>query len=45
MEAHHERAVERLRLGFAEDPRFPALLVGGSVVKGLARPDSRVTAE
>ena len=42
MEEHHERAIERLRREFAEDPRFPAMLAGGSIVKGLARPGSDV---
>jgi predicted nucleotidyltransferase len=42
LEEHHERAIERLRREFAEDPRFPAMLVGGSIVKGLERPDSDV---
>jgi predicted nucleotidyltransferase len=44
LEDHHRRVIERLREAFAEDPRFPALIVGGSVVKGLARPDSDVDA-
>jgi predicted nucleotidyltransferase len=42
LEEHHERAIQRLRSGFAQDPRFPAMLVGGSIVKGLARPNSDV---
>jgi predicted nucleotidyltransferase len=40
MEEHHERAIERLKSEFEEDERFPAMIAGGSVVKGLARPDS-----
>ena len=42
MEAHHQRVIERLTELFADDPRFPALIVGGSVAKGRARPDSDV---
>jgi hypothetical protein len=44
MEEHHRVAIERLRERFSEDPRFPALIVGGSIVKGIARPDSDVDA-
>jgi hypothetical protein len=44
MEPHHRASIERLRERFSEDPRFPALIVGGSVVKGTARPDSDVDA-
>jgi hypothetical protein len=44
MEEHHRVSIERLREHFAEDPRFPALIVGGSVVKGTARADSDVDA-
>jgi hypothetical protein len=44
MEPHHRISIERLRERFAEDPRFPALIVGGSIVKGTARPDSDVDA-
>lgn len=42
MEAHHQRVIERLTELFADDQRFPALIVGGSVAKGRARPDSDV---
>lgn len=42
MEAQHQRVIERLTELFADDPRYPALIVGGSVAKGRARPDSDV---
>jgi predicted nucleotidyltransferase len=42
MEAHHQRAIQRLVALFQDDPRFPALLVAGSVAKGRARPDSDI---
>jgi predicted nucleotidyltransferase len=39
---HHRAAIERLEDRFAQEPDFPALIVGGSIVKGIARPDSDV---
>jgi hypothetical protein len=39
---HHREAIERLRRHFVDDPRYPALILGGSLVKGTARPDSDV---
>lgn len=39
---HHRRVVERLIERFADDARFPALIVGGSVAKEQARDDSDV---
>jgi hypothetical protein len=42
MEEHHRISIERLRERFSEDPRFLALIVGGSIVKGIARSDSDV---
>jgi hypothetical protein len=42
MLAHHERTIQRLVERYGQDERFPALIVGGSVAKGLARPDSDV---
>ncbi|AFZ67678.1 nucleotidyltransferase domain-containing protein [Deinococcus peraridilitoris] len=39
---HHQRTVERLVRRFEHDPRFEALLVGGSLVKGFGREDSDV---
>lgn len=42
MRAHHERVIERLVERYHDDERFPALIVGGSIVKGWARDDSDV---
>ena len=42
MEAQHQRAIERVTEHFRDDPHFPAMLIGGSVAKGRARPDSDV---
>ncbi len=39
---HHQRTVDRLTAHFQDDPAFLALIIGGSTVKGLARPDSDV---
>ncbi|MCL6273304.1 nucleotidyltransferase domain-containing protein [Muricauda sp. 2012CJ35-5] len=39
---HHQRAIERLRVEYENDPRFLALIIGGSVAKGCAREDSDV---
>ena len=39
---HHQRAIERLADAYRDDPEFRALIVGGSVAKGYARPDSDV---
>jgi predicted nucleotidyltransferase len=38
----HQRAIDKLRDRFIADPRYLALLVGGSVAKGTAREDSDV---
>ncbi len=42
LEPQHVRLVERARARLAADPEVVALLVGGSVVHGYARPDSDV---
>ena len=42
MQAHHRAVVDRLVERFGEDPRFPAMLVGGSIAKGWEREDSDV---
>ncbi len=42
MYPHHERAIARLVSEMRDDPRYQALLVGGSIAKGRARPDSDV---
>lgn len=34
MEAHHLQTIDRLVERFKDDPRYPALIVGGSLVKG-----------
>jgi hypothetical protein len=39
---HHRRTIDRLTQRFSTDPCFPALIVGGSLVKGYGRPDSDV---
>lgn len=42
MRAHHERVVQRLVERLQNDPRFLALIIGGSVAKGWANDDSDV---
>jgi predicted nucleotidyltransferase len=42
MREHHARVVQRLVKDFQNDPRFPALIIGGSVAKGWANEDSDV---
>ncbi|MEQ9264502.1 MAG: nucleotidyltransferase domain-containing protein [Balneolaceae bacterium] len=39
---HHQRAIENLVNEYKDDSRFPALIIGGSVAKGLAREDSDI---
>ncbi len=39
---HHQRAIDRLADAYREDPRFLAVIIGGSVAKGFAREDSDV---
>lgn len=39
---HHQRAIDRLTDAYRDDPRFRALIIGGSVAKGYARADSDV---
>jgi predicted nucleotidyltransferase len=38
----HQRAIDRLVATYQDDDRFVALIIGGSVAKGYARPDSDV---
>lgn len=38
----HQRVIDRLVDLFKDDPRFPAMIVGGSVAKGRALPNSDV---
>ncbi|MDX1499405.1 MAG: nucleotidyltransferase domain-containing protein [Woeseiaceae bacterium] len=40
--AHHRRAIGRLADAYRDDPRFRALIIGGSVARGCARDDSDV---
>jgi hypothetical protein len=42
IQAHHRRAIDRLVTEYQSDPRFSALIIGGSVAKACARPDSDV---
>lgn len=42
MEAHHLRVIERLTEKFHADPRYLALIVGGSLVKGRGQENSDV---
>ena len=42
MYPHHQQAIDRLIEQYREDPRFLAMLVGGSIAKGRAREDSDV---
>ncbi len=39
---HHQHTIDLLTERFRDDPRFSALVIGGSVVKGRARDDSDV---
>ena len=39
---NHQRAIDRLIDAYRDDPRFRALIIGGSVAKGCAREDSDV---
>ena len=40
--ADHRRAIDRLANEYTDDTRFDVLIIGGSVAKGFARPDSDV---
>lgn len=42
MREHHQKAVERLADHFRESPQFPALIVGGSIARGVERDDSDI---
>ncbi len=39
---HHQRAIDKLAQHFQADPGFLALIVSGSIAKGLAQPNSDV---
>jgi predicted nucleotidyltransferase len=42
MREHHQRAVDRLVAELGEDPRFLAVILGGSIVRGTELPDSDI---
>jgi predicted nucleotidyltransferase len=42
MYPHHQQTIERLVAQLQEDPRYLAVIIGGSIAKGRARPDSDV---
>ena len=42
MRPHHERVIQRLTELFKDDPRFPALIVGGSIAKRREQENSDV---
>src|SRR5260370_1553965 len=42
LQPHHWRVIERLKAAFKDDPRYLALLVGGSLVKGWGGANSDV---
>ncbi len=39
---HHRKAIDNLTAEYENDPRFPTLIIGGSVAKNVARDDSDV---
>ncbi len=39
---HHQRTIDRLTEAYRDDPKFEALIIGGSVIKGYAREDSDI---
>ncbi len=39
---HHQRAINKLVKEYQENEQFEALIIGGSVAKGCARPDSDI---
>lgn len=42
IKAHHQSTIDNLISEYQHDPRFTALIIGGSVAKGCARDDSDV---
>lgn len=42
LQPHHTQVIERLTAQFKDDPRYPALIVGGSLVKGWGGVNSDV---
>ncbi|MFC1735853.1 nucleotidyltransferase domain-containing protein [Candidatus Hydrogenedentota bacterium] len=39
---HHKRAIEKIKSELQEDPEIIALVIGGSIAKGIERPDSDI---
>ena len=42
IQAHHQRAIDRLTETYQQDPSYLAIIIGGSVAKGCAREDSDI---
>ena len=42
MYEHHKRAIENLKKYYEGDPEILGVVLGGSVAKGLERPDSDI---
>ena len=42
MEAHHAESIKNLVGEFEKDPEVSALILGGSIAHGFARPDSDI---
>ncbi|GAG79114.1 unnamed protein product [marine sediment metagenome] len=42
MRPHHKKAIENLKESIKKDERFVALIIGGSVAKGMEREDSDI---
>lgn len=42
IQPQHQETIDRLAAAYRDDPDYPALIIGGSVAKGWARPDSDV---
>lgn len=42
MRPHHIEAIEKLVAGIKQDKKFLALIIGGSVAKGMERDDSDI---
>ena len=40
--AHHQEAIENLVNAYQDDPKYQAIIIGGSVAKGCAREDSDI---
>jgi len=42
IKAHHRNAIENLVNAYQDDPKYQAIIIGGSVAKGCARDDSDI---